>query len=351
MTGQRPGYVYAIAAAILFGASTPAAKWLLKGASPWLLAGVLYLGSGLGLLLVRIFNSRAKSTPLEAPIRGRDWLWLMGATLFGGILAPVLLMTGLARSDAATTSLLLNLEGVFTALLAWFVFKENFDKRIMFGMGAIFAGSMLLSWDGFSVGGGFSGILFVVAACLSWGIDNNFTKKIAAGDALLISMTKGLVAGVVNTTVAVYVTQLTLVPTQIVLAGVLGFFGYGVSLLCFVLALRAIGAARTGAYFSLAPFVGAALALLMGETSLSWQLAGAAALMGVGVWLHLTERHEHEHVHDMEEHEHRHVHDEHHQHEHGLREPVGEPHVHRHWHERLVHTHPHFPDPHHTHSH
>jgi drug/metabolite transporter (DMT)-like permease len=237
MRSQRPGYVYAVAAAVLFGASAPAAKWLLGEESPWLLAGLLYLGSGLGLLVVWAFRKYLNPDRDEPAVHGHDWLWLSGAIFFGGVLAPVLLMLGLSRNDAATTSLLLNLEGVFTALLAWLVFKENFDKRIILGMGAILAGSMLLSWSGFSSDGDAVGIIFVVSACLSWGIDNNLTKKIAASDALQIAMTKGLVAGGVNTCLAIAISRPNLMPTQLAFAGIVGFFGYGISLLCFVLAL------------------------------------------------------------------------------------------------------------------
>ena len=336
---------------MLFGASTPAAKWLLNGSSPWLLAGLLYLGSGLGLFLVRAVRAYWKPGRVDAAIQGRDWLWLSGATFFGGVLAPVFLMMGLALSDSATTSLLLNLEGVFTALLAWFVFQENFDKRIMLGMAAILAGSILLSWGGFSVGKGSLGMTLVAAACLSWAIDNNLTKKIAASDALQIAMIKGLVSGIVNTALALWISDLSLSSTKVVLAGVVGFFGYGTSFFCFVLALRKIGAARTGAYFSLAPFVGAAIALSFGDASLTWPLLAASTLMGIGVWLHLSEHHEHTHTHGFQEHDHGHIHDIHHQHVHSAEDPPGEPHAHRHKHQPMVHAHPHCPDVHHTHTH
>lgn len=335
----------------MFGASTPAAKWLLVDSSPWLLAGLLYLGSGLGLLAVRTVWNHLYPNRAERAISGRDWIWLSSATFFGGVLAPVLLMMGLSRNDAAATSLLLNLEGVFTALLAWFVFKENFDKRIMLGMAAILSGSLLLSSDGFAFGGGVGGSFLVAGACLAWGIDNNFTKKIAASDALQIAMTKGLVAGVVNTSLGFLMGHLQVKASHLVFAGAVGFLGYGLSLLCFVLALRKIGAARTGAYFSLAPFVGAAIALVFGDASLSWPLLGASTLMGIGVWLHLSERHEHAHVHEVLDHDHSHVHDVHHQHVHATGDPVDEPHSHPHRHDRLVHTHPHFPDLHHMHTH
>lgn len=343
--------MYAIVAAVLFGASTPAAKLLLTGISPELLAGLLYLGSGVGLFLVRTFRQLRNPTGIEAKVQGRDWVWLLSATFFGGALAPLLLMKGLSISGAGSTSLLLNLEGVFTALIAWSVFKENFDRRILIGTVAIVSGGMLLSWSDSVAGSNLLGPMLVTAACLSWAIDNNFTKKIAASDALQIAMVKGLVAGLGNTLVAVSLSGFGVAPNQVVFACLVGFLGYGVSLLCFVLALRFIGAARTGAYFSLAPFVGAAIALITSETVFSWQLAIASGLMGVGVWVHLIENHEHEHAHDRMEHAHRHVHDEHHIHDHGPDDPPGEPHSHLHRHERLVHTHKHFPDQHHTHAH
>ena len=324
---------------------------MLTGTPPLLLAGLLYLGSGLGLFSVRAILRWNRPIRSEAPVRGRDWIWLFSATFFGGVLAPALLMMGLSHSDATSTSLLLNLEGVFTALAAWFIFGENFDKRIMLGMIAIVAGSVLLSWSGSSVGGNLIGALFVVTACLSWAIDNNLTKKIAANDALQIAMTKGIVAGIANTLLAVSIYHFILQPTQVFFAGLIGFLGYGVSLVCFVLSLRSIGAARTSAYFSLAPFVGAGISLAFQEVALSWQMAAAAVLMGFGVWLHLSERHEHEHQHLAIEHEHRHTHDDHHQHDHSPGDSMEEPHSHRHSHQEITHKHQHFPDVHHTHSH
>ncbi|MBP9707107.1 MAG: EamA family transporter [Oligoflexales bacterium] len=351
MFSLKLGYFYAILAAILFGASTPASKWLLGGTSPWLLAGLLYLGSGLGLFLTLIIRKIFKFRKSEASLQKKDWGWLSGATLFGGVIAPTLLMYGLSRTDAGSASLLLNLEGVFTATLAWFVFRENFDRRILFGMISILAGSVVLSWTQDPSLSDFIGPICVSLACLSWGIDNNFTKKISASDALQISMLKGLAAGLTNIALAVALSEISVNPKMLMIAGVVGFFGYGLSLLCFVLALRQIGAARTGAYFSLAPFLGAIIAVLMGSEPMSTQLVIAGILMGYGVWLHLSENHEHEHIHLEMEHEHNHVHDSHHQHTHSPLDPPGEPHVHKHRHEKLVHSHHHFPDTHHSHKH
>ena len=332
-------------AALLFGASTPLAKLLLRDISPLLLAGLLYAGSGLGLLLVLLMRGR-----LRRPGRA-DLGWWAGAILAGGVVAPVLLLLGLRQLGAAQASLLLNLEGVLTALLAWFAFRENFDRRIALGMAAILLGGIVLSWDPAGTAGWSIGALLVVAACAAWALDNNLTRKIAAHDALTIACTKGLVAGFVNLTLAVVVGAQW--PAAYALSGalILGFLGYGVSLALFVVGLRQLGAARTAAYFSLAPFFGAALAIALHGERISTTLVVAGALMAAGVWLHLTERHLHEHTHEPLEHEHAHRHDEHHRHEHAFAWDGREPHTHPHSHPRLTHSHAHYPDIHHRHGH
>ena len=344
------GVSFAMLAAVLFGASTPFAKILLGKTEPVLLAGLLYLGSGVGLAIWSGLRSRSKSSG-EAKLRGSDLPWLAGAIVAGGIIGPVLLMFGLAVTPASSASLLLNLEGVFTALLAWFVFKENFDRRIAWGMAAITCGGLFLSWAGRFERGALWGTVAISGACLAWGIDNNLTRRVSAGDPVQIAAIKGLVAGAVNLTIALAIGAQVPALSTVAMAALLGFFGYGVSLTLFVLALRHIGTARTGAYFSLAPFVGALISVLILRDSLTLQFLIAAVLMGMGVWLHLTERHAHEHRHDPLEHDHRHVHDEHHQHEHDEGAPLGEPHSHSHRHERMVHRHHHYPDIHHRHAH
>jgi drug/metabolite transporter (DMT)-like permease len=348
LSAAPPGVGVALLAAVLFGASTPFAKLLLGELPPVMLAGLLYLGSGIGLTLWRwVRGSRAQ----EAPLTRADLPWLAGAVLLGGVAAPVLLMWGLARTPASTASLLLNLEGVATALLAWFLFRENFDARIAWGMVLIVVAGALLTWQG---SGGLAlsaGGLAVGAACVLWGFDNNLTQKVSAGDPFQVAAIKGAVAGAVNLGVALALG--VRLPGLPVVGGALlvGFLGYGLSLALFVLALRNIGTARTAAYYALGPFMGAVLALVLLREPVGPLFLLAAGLMGVGVWLHLTERHEHRHIHEPLEHTHRHVHDEHHQHEHGPDDPPGEPHTHRHRHERLVHSHPHYPDIHHRHSH
>src|SRR6266851_1522936 len=264
-----PGAPLALAAAALFGASTPLAKLLLGEVAPWLAAAVTA----------------------------------------GGVIAPVLLLHGLAQSSAAAAALLLNLEGLFSLAIAWLVFHENVDRRIALGAAAILGGATLLSWQP-DLGAGAVNLALALLLGAPWP---------GAGTALL--------------------------------AGAVGLAGYGVSLVLFVLALRHLGTARTMAYFSTAPFIGAVLAVaLLGEPVTATLLA-AAALMGLGLWLHLAERHEHRHEHAPLAHEHRHVHDLHHRHDHRPMDPASEPHAHAHVHPRLVHGHPHYPDLHHRHEH
>ena len=340
----------ALTAAIFFGASAPVAKGLLAGTTPQLLAGLLYLGSGTGLLLYWFARRHAREMA-EAPLVRTDLPWLAGAILSGGVAGPLLLMVGLTRTPASTASLLLNLEGVFTAGLAWIVFREHVHRRIMLGMAAIVVGGILLSWQGRLTWGGLAGPLAVAGACLAWGIDNNLTQKVSASDPVQITMLKGLVAGATNTGLAILLGGRW--PAGPVLLGalVIGFLSYGVSLVLYVRALRELGTARTGAYFSLAPFIGAALALVLWREPVTLSLLLAALLMGVGLWLHLTERHEHAHAHEALEHAHAHVHDFHHRHAHSPDDPSGEPHTHPHRHEPLTHAHPHYPDIHHRHPH
>lgn len=345
----RAGIVLALLSAALFGASTPFAKLLLGSVDPWAMAGLLYLGAGLGLATIHLSRAALRLPMIEAPLRRADLPWLALVILTGGVLGPLLLMFGLARTDAATTSLLLNLEALATMGIAWVVFHENVDRRLLFGAFAILAGAVLLSWDGRA---SFHwGAALIAGACLCWAIDNNLTRKLSSADPVQIAMLKGLVAGTINLLIAIINGAGLPSAGSLLAVGAIGFLGYGVSLALFVLALRQLGTARTGAYFSLAPFVGAVLAVLMLGEPLSAKLLIAGCLMGLGLWLHLSERHDHDHSHEAMEHEHRHVHDEHHQHEHGLDMPPGELHTHWHRHTPLFHRHPHYPDLHHRHGH
>lgn len=340
---------------MLFGASTPVAKLLLgDGIAPQLLAGLFYLGSGLGLAAVLALRRLAGRRNQETPLRRADLPRLGIAVLLGGTLAPALLLLGLARTSAAAAALLLNLEGVATMVIAWVAFHENVDRRLLLGALAITAGAVLLSSGGArgaAIGSAGFGSLLIAGACLSWGIDNNVTRGLSGADPLQITMIKGLVAGTVNVVLAMSSGAKLPDPAVLLLSALVGFFGYGISLTLFVRALRYLGAARTSAYFSTAPFIGAVLALAAFSESLTVTIVVAGALMAAGVYLHLSESHSHEHVHGVMEHEHSHTHDDHHQHFHDAGVVQSEPHAHRHRHAPLIHSHPHYPDLHHHHDH
>jgi drug/metabolite transporter (DMT)-like permease len=340
---------YALASAILFGISTPLAKLLLGEVPPLMLAGLLYASSGVGLLLFA--TARTIRSPSIIVAEAGDWPWLIGAFAFGGVLGPIALLVGLARTAASSASLLLNLEGVFTAVLAWFMFRENFDRRIAFGMGAIVAGGLVVVWVPTTLPTSPLGIALIVGACLCWALDNNLTRKASGGDAVAIAALKGVVAGAINLGLAhVLGDPFPRFATVAAAAGV-GFFSYGVSLVLYVLALRHLGAARSAAYFSVAPFFGAMLGVTLGHEAVTSQLILAGTLMAVGVWLHVSERHSHLHVHEALRHTHSHVHDEHHRHAHDFDWDGREPHTHFHEHEPIAHIHPHYPDLHHRHGH
>ena len=342
----RIGVGYAVLAAVLFGASTPVAKLLVGSTPPVILAGLFYLGSGLGLTVLRF----AWRTSAEQSVARKDIPWLAGAVIAGGILGPIALMFGLRATSASSASLLLNLEGVFTALLAWFVFHENFDRRILTGMGLIVCGSVILSWQGGNIGISV-GAIGVVLACVCWGIDNNLTQKISVGDPSQLAAIKGIAAGAVNLGIGISIGGRLPGIWHVTAALIVGCVGYGLSLALFILALRHIGTARTGAYFSLGPFAGCVVSFVFLHEPLSLRFGVASVFIAVGVWLHLTEKHLHKHTHETMTHSHRHVHDEHHQHSHSPYDPAGEPHAHAHTHEPITHTHAHYPDIHHRHRH
>jgi drug/metabolite transporter (DMT)-like permease len=343
-----PGVPLALASALLFGASTPFAKLLVETSDPQLLAGLLYLGAGVGLAIVQATRAAVGVRNPEAPLRRADAPWMIAIIAFGGILGPLFLMLGLARTSASSGSLLLNLEGLATMAIAWVVFRENVDRRLLLGAAAILAGAVALSWRGQNVRVDEGGLL-IAAACLAWGVDNNLTRRLSAADPVVIALIKGVVAGSSNLVMALLLGARLPSTGATGAALVVGFCGVGLSLVLFVLALRHLGSARTGAYFSLAPFLGAVIAIgLLGEP-ISSQLVVAGLLMAFGVWLHLTERHAHDHTHEATEHEHAHVHDDHHRHAH--EGTVTEPHSHWHRHEPLRHRHAHYPDIHHRHEH
>jgi drug/metabolite transporter (DMT)-like permease len=349
---NRSAVLYAIASAALFGLSTPAAKGLLGSIDPIVLAGLLYCGAGIGIFLLRRLVPAIQSlASQEEALRRKDLPWLAGAIAAGGIAGPIFLMAGLARTDATAASLFLTLEGAATALMAWFVFHENFDRRIALGMACLIAGTVILAWSGRPTTTGIIGPLLIVCGCVMWGLDNNLTRKVSLSDPLQIVELKGLVAGPINLALGIWAGGSLPAASSLLIGLGVGFVGYGLSLVLFVMALRNLGTARTSAYFATAPFLGAIAAVIALGEPVTVQLLVAGAVMAVGVWLHLTERHEHEHIHEPMAHSHPHVHDEHHQHKHSGSEPPGEPHTHLHEHGRIKHTHPHVPDMHHVHRH
>lgn len=343
------GALHGLGAALLFGLSTPVAKLLLPGTGPFMVAALLYVGSGLGFLLLARFLPRGH----EAPLQRADVPLLAAVTASGGILAPVLLMVGLARLDGTSASLLLNLELPLTIAIAVGFFGDSLGRREIAGAVAVLAGGLLL---GTGSGGGRTdaiGALAVAGAALGWALDNNLSQRLSLRDPVAVVRVKALVAGAVNLSLALLLGERLPSPGAIVGTLVTGFLGYGVSIVLHMLAIRELGAARQGTLFASAPFAGALAAIpILGER-LSALQAAAGALMAAGVAIMVRARHGHEHSHAPLEHEHLHVHDAHHDHAHAQAHdgPVPEPHSHRHLHAPLVHDHDHTPDAHHRHGH
>jgi drug/metabolite transporter (DMT)-like permease len=343
------GATAALAAAVLFGLSAPLGKMLVRDAEPLVVSGVLYLGAGIGLSVLGWLRTRREGTNRETPLRKEDLGLLLGITLAGGVLGPLLMLWGLHRLPAVTASLLLNLEAPLTVVLAVLAFGEHLARREAGAFCLILMGLVVLTYTGTSVPTSWLGVLAVFGACSSWAIDNNLTQRLSLRDPVAVARAKGLLAGGTSLVLALALGE-RLPPARVVCAGLLvGLVSYGISLVLAVHAMRLLGAARQAAFFATAPFVGAAAAVpLLGET-IGVRALAAAGLMGAGVLLLLRERHDHVHVHHRLAHEHRHVHDEHHQHPHLPGDPPGEPHAHAHVHDVLEHAHPHVPDAHHRH--
>lgn len=351
------GAALALAAATLFGASSPIAKLLLPGAGPLMLAGLLYLGAGLGLVMVRVLPGLT-SPGREAPLRASDAPLLAGIAVAGGVLGPILMLFGLGRLPAITSSLLLNLEAPFTMLLAIAVFGEHLDRRALAGATLIVVGGALLGSRTGELGGDWLGVAAVAGACLCWAVDNNLTERLALRDPVAVVRVKALLAGGFSLALALLTRQPWPPPGQLGAALALGSVSYGLSIVLNVRALRALGAARVAAFFATAPFVGAVLAMpLLGERPILTDAAGGLVMIAGVAWLAWA-RHSHAHEHHPLEHDHLHVHDEHHRHAHHDDAPPEshdvsppEPHAHPHRHESLSHEHPHVSDAHHRHPH
>lgn len=356
VTRHRLGPAQALLSAALFGLTTPLAKSLTDSLSPLLLAGLLYLGSGLGLALVLLLRRAWTRAPAgtHALLRREALPWLGGTVVAGGILGPVLLLLGLTNLPAAPVALLLNLEGVFTLLVAALLFREHVARPVAAGMLLVVAGGVALAWEPGATLALSPAALLVAGACLAWALDNAFTRQIAEADALAVAAVKGLAAGATNLLLGLSLAPPAAPPPgagSVLAALGVGLVGYGASLVLFVLALRSLGIARTAGYFATAPLAGVLAAVLVLGERPGAQFALAAAAMAAGVWLQLRERHGHLHAHEPVSHAHRHVHDEHHRHAHAQGWDGAEPHDHPHQHDPLTHDHLHHPDIHHRHSH
>lgn len=346
MLGIQRYALLAIGSAALFGAAAPALKPIAASLNPMLLAGLLYLGSFIGLVAARAIRGKEAG---EASLRRGDLRMLAGAIVAGGVVAPVLLVWGLSGLAASAASLLLAAEAVLTILIAALLFRESVGHRIWLAAALVFGAAALLAWTpGLSIPVSLHAAA-VLAACVLWGLDNNLTSRISLADPYAIAMWKGLIAGGVNTAIGLALGS-ALPGVSWLGALAVGALGYGASLVLYVLALRHLGAARTAAHFGTAPFFGAALSIAFLGEPITPVLGAAFTLTAAGTWLALSERHKHEHEHETMEHEHRHLHDAHHQHAHAGDEGP-EPHSHRHSHGSIRHRHAHFPDLHHRHRH
>jgi len=337
----------ALAAALLFGLSAPLSKLLLKDISSILLASLLYLGSGTGLLFFRALTKATRPSRKESAIGKNDLPWLAGSILAGGVAAPIALFSGLASTPASVASLLMNFEGVATAFIAAFVFREACGRKIWAAIFLILIGSAILSFepDEWAIS---IAAMFVLASCIFWGIDNNLTQRISLKDPVEIAMLKGIFAGTISLALALILGSGIPALPVVFSALLLGFFSYGLSTAYFVYSLRNLGTSRTSALFGIAPFIGAAASFLLLKEQPNVLFTAALPFMLAGVYFLFSERHEHTHTHKPMEHEHPHDKDEYHLHRHD-KETMG--HFHLHEHAPATHTHRHTPDAHHRHRH
>ncbi len=349
---EKKPLLFIVLSASLFGLSTPFAKLLTKDIPPIALAGLLYLGAFAGLSLysigkkIRTTHPDKKATPLER----KDFPWFVGAVLSGGIIGPIAMMIGLTIVSGFSASLLLNLEGLATAVIAVFLFKENAGKRLWLALVCMTIAGIFLTWDTNQSKFSVAGPLLIIFAMVCWGIDNNLTRNISDKDPVQIARIKGFAAGTVSLSLAILLGKKISLDITIVFALLLGAFSYGISLVFFIKALTRLGSSRTGVFFSFAPLIGAIVSLIILREWIGWVMFPAAAFMIIGIWLISSEKHSHVHLHKPITHTHSHNHcDMHHQHSHLGTFP--EPHSHEHIHSERTHIHVHWPDTHHRHEH
>lgn len=339
------GGLLALLAAALFGISTPLVQSFGVGLGAFTTAALLYAGAA----AVGAFSRQRIER--EARIDRRDLPRLLAMAAFGAVIGPVALAWGLQHTSGTSASLMLTLEALFTAVLAWRLYRETMDGRVWTAMALLLAGGMVLVLDQGRAGGAqLWGLLAVLLATAAWGVDNTLSRALAERDPGQVVMAKALLGATATTVLALVLGEpLPSLAAALALFAI-GASGYGLSLRFYLLAQRAFGAARTGSVFAFAPFIGAVVAIALGDRSASGMMALGSALMLAGVVLHLAESHGHEHAHDALEHEHAHRHDDgHHDHSHDPM-PAGE-HSHLHQHQPLRHVHEHVPDVHHAHRH
>jgi drug/metabolite transporter (DMT)-like permease len=349
---DKTPFIFIIISASLFGISTPLAKLLVKNIPPVALAGLFYLGAFAGLSLYSIARRKRLIDPDKkvVSLEKKDFFWLAGAVLTGGIIGPISLMMGLTLVSGFSASLLLNLEGLATAIIAVFIFKENAGKHLWLALVCMTIAGLFLTWDPGQGKFNLVGPLLILLAMVCWGIDNNLTRNISDKDPIQITRIKGLVAGIISLSLALILGMKILLDLKIALALLLGSFSYGISLVFFIKALEKLGSSRAGAFFSFAPFIGTIASLIILREWIGWVMFPAAGFMIIGVWLIISERHSHLHLHKSITHTHSHKHsDRHHLHEHSG--TFFEPHTHEHTHFELSHIHVHWPDTHHRHGH
>ncbi|MFH2118781.1 MAG: DMT family transporter [Pseudomonadota bacterium] len=349
---KKQPLLYILISAAFFGISPPFAKMLVADIPPVALAGLLYTGAFLGLQLYSLGRKSLSVKPdaEKVSLQGKDIPWLTAATVFGGIIAPISLMFGLSRTSGFSTSLLLNLEGVATAVIAVLFFKENAGKRLWWALACMTLAGVFLAWDPNRGEFNLPGPLMIVLSMVCWGIDNNVTRHISARDPIQIVLIKGLFSGAASISLAYLLGMGIPWNFNIVIALLLGSFSYGISLVFFIKALEGLGSFRTGLFFSLAPFIGAATSLILLKEWIGWVMFPSAGLMLAGLWLMIEEKHSHLHVHDEMTHTHLDNHDDiHHYHDHF--DSPAKSHFHGHTHRKESHAHAHWPDTHHRHAH
>ncbi|HWQ80103.1 MAG TPA: DMT family transporter [Anaerovoracaceae bacterium] len=372
-SGPARAVLLALLAAALFGVCAPVSKVLLAGLPPAFMAALLYLGAGFGMLLVRLTGTFRRVPQAEAKMTRKELPYAVAMILLD-IAAPIFLMAGLTMTAASTASLLNNFEIVATAAIAMVFFKEPLDKRMWLAILLITIACVILSVEDFHSLSLSVGAVFVIAACLCWGIENNCTRMLSLKDPLQIVIIKGFGSGTGALLIALGVNEIRGSLTYILLALLLGFVSYGLSIYFYIAAQRELGAARTSIYYAAAPFIGVLISWIALRDAITGSFLAALAIMIAGTYLAISEKHKHSHIHVEETHEHRHRHDDsHHNHNHD-REAAGQPghlhtdesglehdhrhdgetageHSHVHTHEALEHTHAHTPELHHRHKH